>query len=356
MKDLTSIVTQTNLRVCTSECMLSRLHACVCILGGIWGRDYMEIRAAKTASGVLRGPQQGKQEEMGPGARLSCVYILRGSESGRVPILPCLPPPTPSFPPSLLCWPALLRASQGRFLPQLGVLGCVAACLYWSVDFLVAACTYLNIPPAAALCSRPRTASPLLLLHPPHPHPAHSVLSHTLFLLSHSFTVGLLVILFAVCLSLFLADPFFPCTRCRPSSPRLHLSCHAPLLLFLMIQFLLHFHPWFRLAVEERKSRIQWLKKESFKTHFLSFIIFFYVFIFTLSSVFILNSVFMWLLCHAACRTIKYELTELNRHPQRVIQLLPVNIWCILIQVHDTDAEADIMFDMFTILVQGKFW
>lgn len=135
----------------------------------------MEIRTVKMASGVLRGPRRGKQEEMGPEARLSCVYILRGSESGRVPILPCLPPPTPSFPPSLppsLCWPAPLRASQGRFLPQLGVLGCVAACLYWSVDFLVAACTYLNIPPAAALCSRPCTAFP-----PPPPPPIPPALS-----------------------------------------------------------------------------------------------------------------------------------------------------------------------------------
>lgn len=54
--------------------------------------------------------------------------------------------PLPSLPPWLR-WPAPLCASQGRFLSQLGVLGCVAACLYWSVDFLVAACTYLNIPP-----------------------------------------------------------------------------------------------------------------------------------------------------------------------------------------------------------------
>lgn len=137
----------------------------VCELEGIWGRDYVEIRAAKMASGVRLGPWWGKREEMGPEARLSCVYILRGSESGRVPILPYLPPPAPSLPLLSLCWPAPLCASQGRFLPQLGVLGCVAACLYWSVDFLVAACTYLNIPPAAALCSRPSTVP----LSPPNP-------------------------------------------------------------------------------------------------------------------------------------------------------------------------------------------
>lgn len=99
---------------------------------------------------------------MGPEARLSCVYIQQGSESGHVPILPCLPllaPHPSSLLPPLHCWPAPLRPSQGRFLPQLGVLGCVAACLYWSMDFLVAACTYLNIP-------RPLLFVPGLVQHP----------------------------------------------------------------------------------------------------------------------------------------------------------------------------------------------
>lgn len=102
------------------------------------------------------------------------VAVYPSSPASHHPLLHSLPPP--------LCWPAPLHASQGRFLPQLGVLGCVAACLYWSVDFLVAACTYLNIPPAAAPCSRPRTASAPPPPPPPtHPHPAHSALSHTLF-------------------------------------------------------------------------------------------------------------------------------------------------------------------------------
>lgn len=57
----------------------------------------------------------------------------------------------------------LSLAVQGRFLPHSWTLGCVAVCLCWSPDFLVAACTYLNIPPAAALCSRSRTP-------PPSPH------------------------------------------------------------------------------------------------------------------------------------------------------------------------------------------
>lgn len=105
---------------------------------------------------------------------LSCVYInnLQGSESGHVPILPLPPASSPAarslspFLPSLLCWPAPLGVSRGRFLPQLGVLACVAACLSWSVDFLVAACTYLNIPPAAALFSGPSKAAPSSFLHP----------------------------------------------------------------------------------------------------------------------------------------------------------------------------------------------
>lgn len=87
---------------------------------------------------------------MGAEARLSCVYVQMGlkkkKSGGAHTHLPRPPLPTPSLPPWLL-WPAPLCASQGRGLSQLGVLGCVAACLYWSVDFLVAACTYLNIPP-----------------------------------------------------------------------------------------------------------------------------------------------------------------------------------------------------------------
>ena len=162
---------------------------------------------------------------MGAEARLSCVYIQQGSESGHVPILPCLPPPlpssSPSLPPSLppsLCWPAPLRASQGRFLPQLGVLGCVAACLYWSVDFLVAACTYLNIPPAAALCSRPYTAPP-----PPSslsPPSSLCSVSHPLFDFITPSTRVLLSSPLAVQFSSFPSGPFFLfLISCFPSSP-----------------------------------------------------------------------------------------------------------------------------------------
>ncbi len=75
---------------------------------------------------------------------VSCVYTPQGFESGRVPILPL----------SLS-----LSGGWGQVSPTVVSAGCVAACLYWSPDFLVAACTYLNIPPAAALCSRPHTAS-----------------------------------------------------------------------------------------------------------------------------------------------------------------------------------------------------
>lgn len=127
---------------------------------------------------------------MGPEARLSCVYIQRGLKVAMYPSSPCLPllppppRPNPPFSSPLLCWPAPLRPSQGRFLPQLGVLGCVAACLYWSVDFLVAACTYLNIPrpllfvpglvqslhnpPSPPSLSLSLLLLLLLLLHPPH--------------------------------------------------------------------------------------------------------------------------------------------------------------------------------------------
>lgn len=176
-----------------------------------------------------------EREETGPEARLSCV--LRGSESGRVPILPCLPQPTPSFLPSLppsICWPAPLRASRGRFLPQLGVLGCVAACLYWSVDFLVAACTYLNIPPAAALCSWPRTAP-----SPPTSPPPCSLcsLSHTHFMLYHS----------ACPLVIPIYCPLFPLSlfliSCILSSPHFHLSYQAVSFIAAFSRDSVHFHP-----------------------------------------------------------------------------------------------------------------
>lgn len=87
----------------------------------------MEIRTAKMASGVLRGPRRGKREETGPGARLSCVYILRGSESGHVPILPCLPPPThslfPSFPPSFALLASATPCVSGQISPTVGSAG-----------------------------------------------------------------------------------------------------------------------------------------------------------------------------------------------------------------------------------------
>lgn len=88
------------------------------------------------------------------------------------PCLPRLPPPHPPspLPAPLLCWPAPLRPSRGRFLPQLGVLGCVAACLYWSVDFLVAACTYLNIPrPLLFVPGLVQSLPTSLPSRPPHP-------------------------------------------------------------------------------------------------------------------------------------------------------------------------------------------
>lgn len=121
---------------------------------------------------------------MGAEARLSCVYVQMGlkkkKSGGAHTHLPRPPLPTPSLPPWLL-WPAPLCASQGRGLSQLGVLGCVAACLYWSVDFLVAACTYLNIPPGH--CSVfPASHSP-----PPPPHLNRLLCLTPSFLLYHSF-------------------------------------------------------------------------------------------------------------------------------------------------------------------------
>lgn len=78
-----------------------------------------EIRPARLASGVLRRSQQGKREEMGPEARLSCVYVLGGSESGRVPILP----PTPSLPPSFALLASTTPCVSGQISPTVGSAG-----------------------------------------------------------------------------------------------------------------------------------------------------------------------------------------------------------------------------------------
>lgn len=94
------------------------------------------------------------------------------------------PPPSPPPLPPWLRWPAPLCASQGRFLSQLGVLGCVAACLYWSMDFLVAACTYLNIPPGH--CSV-FPASHSLPPSPCPPPPSSRLISNRLLCLTPSF-------------------------------------------------------------------------------------------------------------------------------------------------------------------------
>lgn len=176
------------------ECAPSRLQASVCVrvFGGyVWSR----LHGDKNSKTGLRSPAwTSVRKARGNGSRGQtqlCIY------SAGIWKWPCTHPPlpptthslTPSFPP-LLCWPAPLGASQGRFLPQLGVLGCVAACLYWSVDFLVAACTYLNIPPAAALCSRPCIA-PSPPPPSPCPPPASSPPS-SLCSLSHPLSLSLL--------------------------------------------------------------------------------------------------------------------------------------------------------------------
>lgn len=132
--------------------------------------------------------------------------------STRLPILPHPPLCSP-----LLCWPAPLGPSQGRFLPQLGVLGCVAACLYWSVDFLVAACTYLNIPrpllfvPGLVQSPPPPLPPPLPPLLPS-PSPAPSPPTSSPFQLGHinfypaTFKFSSLLIL--CCFSAFHSNPF----------------------------------------------------------------------------------------------------------------------------------------------------
>lgn len=136
---------------------------------------------------VPRGPQRRRQggKEWAPRPDSAvCTFSgvqkrkKKGSRARTRPPVPPVPP-VPPPPTPRLRWPAPLCASQGRFLSQLGVLGCVAACLYWSVDFLVAACTYLNIPPGH--CSVfPASHSPPPPLPPPASSPTGCSASHPL--------------------------------------------------------------------------------------------------------------------------------------------------------------------------------
>lgn len=91
----------------------------------MWGTDYTEIRAAVMVSRVPHRLQRGKQEEMGPAARFSCVYILQGSQSGRVPILPCLPhhPLPHSLPSSFSLLASTALCVSGQISPTVGSAG-----------------------------------------------------------------------------------------------------------------------------------------------------------------------------------------------------------------------------------------
>lgn len=183
----------------------------------------MEITAAKTASGVLRGPRRGKREEMGPEARLSCVYILRGSESGRVPILPCLPPPTPSFPPSFALLASATPCVSGQISPTVGSAGLCGG-LFILERGLPSGSLHLSKHPPGRCSVFPALHS-LPPPPPPPPSPPPASLSHTLFLLYHSFTSGPLrhpvklsiFSIFSLTLS-FLSQSVFPLSLRAPSS------------------------------------------------------------------------------------------------------------------------------------------
>lgn len=176
----------------------------------------MEITAAKTASGVLRGPRRGKREEMGPEARLSCVYILRGSESGRVPILPCLPPPTPSFPPSFALLASATPCVSGQISPTVGSAGLCGG-LFILERGLPSGSLHLSKHP-------PGRCSVFPALHSLPPPSSSSSFSSTRLTLSHPLS-PLSLLHFGsssssrqtVHLFHFLSDPLISFTVCFPS-------------------------------------------------------------------------------------------------------------------------------------------
>lgn len=161
------------------------------------------------------------------------------------------PPPSPPPLPPWLRWPAPLCASQGRFLSQLGVLGCVAACLYWSMDFLVAACTYLNIPPGHCSvfpASHSLPPPPPLPLPPPASSPTGCSASHPLsYVIAPSTHCPILSSTF----------PLFPVPRLS-SPPWTGVFLTAPPALSPPDSVL----TWMR-----EKGRTVWSKKEAFQAH-----------------------------------------------------------------------------------------
>lgn len=139
---------------------------------------------------------------MGPEARLSCVYIQRGSESGHVPILPCLPllpPSLPLFFSSLLCTVGQRHSDRLRISPTVGSAGLCGGLFILERGLPSGSLHLSKHPPAAALCSRPCTAPP----HPPHSFfscsSTHLISTrptlHNPFLFYQCFTAGLLIVM-----------------------------------------------------------------------------------------------------------------------------------------------------------------
>lgn len=216
----------------------------------------MEIRAAKLASGVLHGSQQGKREEMGPEARFSCVYILRGSESGRVPILPFLPPLTPSFPPSFVLLASTTPCVSGQISPTVGSAGLCGG-LFILERGLPSGSLHLSKHPPGRCSVFPASHSTPTTTNTHNSSTRFIPTRLTLLFLPPSFcfiTPSLRVIPIDCPSFLFLSDPlslphfFYIVFPLFPPSIFL-VMLFLPLLLFLMIQFLLHFHPGLFLAL-----------------------------------------------------------------------------------------------------------
>lgn len=194
----------------------------------------MEIRAAKLASGVLHGSQQGKREEMGPEARLSCVYILRGSESGRVPILPFLPPLTPSFPPSFAVLAGTAPCVSGQISPTVGSAGLCGGLFILERGLPSGSLHLSKHPPGRcslfpASHSSPPTTTTTQTTPPPSPTPSPPgslcSFSHPPSALSLLHCGSPLVTVHLSHFSLTLSFPSSFLLHCLASSPSLHLSC-----------------------------------------------------------------------------------------------------------------------------------
>ena len=221
----------------TQLCVRALLYMHVRVHVVYWG--YMKyrlhgIRAAKMASGVLRGHGEGRERKWVQRPD-SAVYIFCGDL--KVAVYPSslashLPPQNPSFPPSFALLASATPCVSGQISPTVGSAGLCGG-LFILERGLPSGSLHLSKHPPGRCSVFPASHSPPPLLHL---HPPHSALSLTpSFLLYHSNAACPLVIPIYRPFSPFslwpsIAPSFLE--NSRLSSPNSRLSYHAVIAAF----------------------------------------------------------------------------------------------------------------------------